>query len=610
MGKNNIKKKKRRANYHYNQQHQSKLHKELKRQEEKFLEQQWREACHDTAQVVDDMIEALDENRGLCGYKYFWDEGILQGCVPEWEGCGDPNVLSCFQEANRIRNAIEFWGDASTDFSIHLPMCPYDMGIIFPNNPFVDEPCERHCTLSYFKAAPVKITRKLLTNFKDHLLGGSYENNIVKEKGMPDLITKEDWKIVLESYKNTQEAERERIRREREDVLATYPKLKGKAKKERIIELPEFIEERLEDKVVPVPISGNVVDTQSVTDMTKVYKCPCGNGRIHIPNSKTLPYIECPECGNKYSIIRDVHNHEKITLMEYALSNVQNELDLGPEQYWPEIIHKIAKGKEKGIRSWLSKNNFSIEPFMYKRCAIPYPNVPVLGNTNPSYTIPYTMEEDRYCAKVEAIDNNRILLEKILISHNGDIWEQWTGHETHCWITSPKALTLAGVQVGDQIAFNAIPCFYQRRDGSVDITLKWIRDVELSNYLKFFNESFTKELKSQEEKEQASLKACQHCMMFQKCNNQYVCMYEEYHQKCTDWLLTKSKESEFWLIESGYLEGYKGENGQFELKLKIWSDKPLLDLLYESIERDNHHDYSMPYMYDNLAQKQEMKKFE
>ena len=87
-------------------------------------------------------------------------------------------------------------------------------------------------------------------------------------------------------------------------------------------------------------------------------------------------------------------------------------------------------------------------------------------------------------------------------------------------------------------------------------------------------------------------------------------MYEEYTQKCADWLLTKSKESEFWLIESGYLEGYKGENGQFELKLKIWSDKPLLDLLYESIERDNHHDYSMPYMYDNLAQKQEMKKFE
>ena len=584
MGKNNIKKKKRKTNYTYKQQHQSKLYKELKRQEEKLLEQRWRAACHDTAEVVDDMIKALDENRGLCGYKYFWDEGILQGGAPEWEGCGDPNVLSCFQEANKIKSAIEFWGNAPTNFSIRLPMCPYDIGIIFPSAPFVDEPCERHCALPYFKAAPTEITRKLLTNFKDHLMGCSYDNDVVNEKGMPSLLTQEDWTLVLKAYEDAKAAEKERAQREKEDILETYPKLKEKAKKERIIELPEFVEERLEDKVVTEIISGNVFLPMVMTDMTKVYKCPCGNGHIHIPNSKTLPYIECPECGNKYSIIRDIHNHEKIALMEYALSNVQNELDLGPQKYWPEIIHKMTKGKEKGIRSWLSKNNFSIEPFMYKRCAIPYPNVPTLGNVNPSYTIPYIMEEDRYCAKVEAIESNRILLEKILISHNSDIWERWIGHETHCWITNTKALNLAGVQVGDQIAFNAIPCFYQRRDGSFDITLKWIRDIELSDYLEEQDSNFTKELKSQEEKEQASLKACQHCMMFQKCYGQCMCMYEEYHQKCTDWLLTKSKESEFWLIKSGYLEEYREENGQFGLKLKTWSDKPLRDLLYESLE--------------------------
>ena len=119
----------------------------------------------------------------------------------------------------------------------------------------------------------------------------------------------------------------------------------------------------------------------------------------------------------------------------------------------------------------------------------------------------------------------------------------------------------------------------------MDITIKWLRDIELSNYLDEFGDNFTAEVADREKREQAGLEACRHCMMYEKCTNQFMCHYEEYHEKCTEWLLTQSKEAEFWLTKNGYLEGVK-KDGRFELKLRTWSDKPLLDIMHEIEEEE------------------------
>lgn len=74
--------------------------------------------------------------------------------------------------------------------------------------------------------------------------------------------------------------------------------------------------------------------------------------------------------------------------------------------------------------------------------------------------------------KVLEISNNSILFEKLFIRFKDESGNFKSGAESHVWMPDCEAFKDAKIQVGDCVQFKALAYFYQRPNGTIDISLK------------------------------------------------------------------------------------------------------------------------------------------